>query len=71
VSEGIEESLWNAIRALEEGALLLTGMAAHYRSRHDARDAEVLLSRAREARRQSDALRQIASEREPLGAGKL
>ena len=68
VSEGIEDALWNAIRTLEEGSLLLTAMAAHLTSGHDGRDAERLLSQAQEARRHSDTLRQVASEREPLAA---
>ena len=35
VSEGIEESLWNAIRGLEEGELLLRGLAQHIKTSHN------------------------------------
>src|SRR5205085_9588470 len=34
VGDGIEDSLWNAIRALEEAALLMHRMAAHLRDSH-------------------------------------
>lgn len=66
VGEGIEASLWNAIRALEEGALLLHGMAEHLTARHDGGGVEVLTRRAEDARRQADVLRRLVSEREPL-----
>jgi two-component system chemotaxis response regulator CheB len=38
IAEGTEDSLWNAIRALEEGQLLMT-KADHLRSSHDAASA--------------------------------
>jgi two-component system, chemotaxis family, protein-glutamate methylesterase/glutaminase len=68
VGEGIEESLWMAIRALEEGALLLGSMAAHLKTSHEAEGAESLLSRAADAHRQSDVIRRLVGEREPLAA---
>jgi two-component system, chemotaxis family, protein-glutamate methylesterase/glutaminase len=67
ISEGIEDALWNAIRALEEGELLLNSMAAHITTTHaKAADAEPLLARAAEAHRQSETIRQLVMEREPL-----
>lgn len=66
IGEGIEDSLWIAIRALEEGQLLMTQMADHLRSSHDAASAEQLVDRAKEAKRQSDAIRQLVMQREPL-----
>jgi two-component system chemotaxis response regulator CheB len=65
VSEAIEEALWNAIRALEEGDMLLRTVGAHVRG-HDGDEAEALLTRAAEVKRQSDALRKIVMEREPI-----
>jgi two-component system chemotaxis response regulator CheB len=67
VSEGIEEALWISIRALEEASLLLTGMAAHLTTSHNG-DVDALLSQAKEVRRQSEAIRKLASDREPLTA---
>ena len=66
IAEGIEDSLWNAIRALEEGQLLMTQMAEHFRSSHDTASAEQLVDRAKEAGRQGDAIRQLVMQREPL-----
>ena len=65
IGEGIEESLWIAVRALEEGELLLRGMGEHLQS-HGSADAARLLDRAREARQQSDVIRKIVTGREPL-----
>src|SRR6185503_3411522 len=65
ISEGIEEGLWIAIRALEEGQLLMGRMAEHVRA-HDLAEAPDLCSRADEAKRQSDILRGLVMLREPL-----
>jgi two-component system chemotaxis response regulator CheB len=66
VAEGIEESLWNAIRALEEGQLLLTRIAEHLDAGHDSADVNRLLERAAEAKRDSDVVRQVVMQRAPL-----
>ena len=65
VGEGIEDSLWNAIRALEEGQLLMTRMAEHVTAAHDGSEARQLLDRADEVRRQSDLIRQLVTSRTP------
>jgi two-component system chemotaxis response regulator CheB len=65
ISEGIEEALWNTIRALEEGDMLLRTLGEHARS-HNGADAAALLTRAAEIKRQSEALRKIVMEREPI-----
>jgi two-component system, chemotaxis family, protein-glutamate methylesterase/glutaminase len=69
ISEGIEDSLWVAIRSLEEGQLLLARMAEHFRTNHDPAEADSLRAHADEAKRQSDILRQLVMEREPLPIG--
>jgi two-component system chemotaxis response regulator CheB len=66
IGEGIEDSLWNAIRSLEEGQLLMCRMADHVRAHHDPEEANQLLERADEAKRQSDILRKLVTAREPL-----
>jgi two-component system chemotaxis response regulator CheB len=72
IGEGIEDSLWNAIRALEEGGMLMQQMAKHLEEHAAERDGDVaaLKARAEEAHRQSDLLRKLAMEREPLAAAK-
>lgn len=66
VSEGIEESMWVAIRSLEEGQLLMCRMADHLRTVHNSDEAGRLLERAEEAKRQSDIIRRLVMSREPL-----
>jgi two-component system, chemotaxis family, protein-glutamate methylesterase/glutaminase len=70
ISEGIEDSLWNAIRSLEEGALLMSQMAEHLKGHDGGRDTDAkrLGERAEEAHRQSDLVRKLVMEREPLAA---
>jgi two-component system chemotaxis response regulator CheB len=67
VGEAIEESMWNAIRALEEADLLMRSMADHVRI-HDAAQASALVTRANEAKQQGDALRKLVMARDPLTA---
>lgn len=54
VSEGVEEALWNALRAVQEAELLLQELSHH----HESGSERVLLEgRATEARRQAEILR--------------
>lgn len=69
VSEGIEDSLWIDIRALEEGQLLMQQMSEHLKT-HNGDNAHRLAERAEEARRQSDMVRRLVTEREPVVAVK-
>jgi two-component system chemotaxis response regulator CheB len=68
IDEGVEDAMWNAIRALEEAGLLMHRMADHFRDRHDPADVQRLAERAEQVRRQSEALRQMAGEREAVAA---
>jgi two-component system, chemotaxis family, protein-glutamate methylesterase/glutaminase len=65
ISEGVEEALWNAVRALEEADLLMRGMSAHLKE-HDGPEADALIERAAEAKRQSEVIRELLVHREPL-----
>ena len=64
MDEAIEDSLWNAIRALEERAMLLQQAAAHVRQSHGAADASELEQRAREAEQRAHVIRQAVLSRE-------
>jgi len=66
ISEGIEDSLWSAVRALEEGQLLMTRMAEHVKASHNSADAQELIDRANEARNQSEAIRKLVMRRDPV-----
>ena len=66
VSEGVEESLWNAVRSLEEAGLLLQMLATHVSEGQDTGNAGRRREQAEQARRQSDEVRQLVNAREPL-----
>ena len=67
-TEGIEHSLWTAIRALEEAALLMDRTAQHLEEHHKSKGAGQCRAQAQEARRHSTVLRGVAAERAPLRA---
>lgn len=58
MDEAIEDSLWNAIRAIEERVILIRELAEHLRDEHG--DGEALLSRAEETQRRADLVRKAA-----------
>jgi two-component system chemotaxis response regulator CheB len=66
VDEGIQHAMWNAIRALEEAALLMQRISALHPG--DPRTTD-LNARVQELRHQQDALRAIASGRDALTRG--
>jgi two-component system chemotaxis response regulator CheB len=68
VNQGIDDALWNAIRALEEGGLLLAHLSAHGGDAVSGPAAEALIKHAGEARRISEEVRQLAANRELFGA---
>jgi len=66
VNEGVEDALWNAVRALEEAGLLLNSLVAQYPEGNERADVRRLIERAEKARTHSSAVRQLLNEREPL-----
>jgi two-component system chemotaxis response regulator CheB len=61
ITEGVEDSLWNAIRSVEESVLLLRHVAEHLTgSEEDGHTAEEFLARAQEAERRANLVRQAA-----------
>lgn len=67
MDEGIEESLWSAIRALEERVMLMRQAAEHAREMHGESAAD-LFERAEETQRRADLVRQAVfhDEEEPV-----
>lgn len=65
ISEGVEHALWTAIRALEEGGLLMREVAQHLET-HDAAQAARLRKEAGEVHAKAETLRRIAAAQEPL-----
>ena len=66
LSESIEKTLWNALRAAEEGSLLAAHMAGHAREHGDAEGADLLESEASELREQTERLRGLLRGRGAL-----
>ena len=67
VSEGIDEALWNAIRALTEAGLLLEQVAGHLRiHHHPGADPHDIEARIKEARAHAEVLRKMTAERTQL-----
>jgi two-component system chemotaxis response regulator CheB len=58
INEGVEDSLWNAIRSVEENVLLLRSMAEHLGEGEDSPAAEKFLTQAQQAQRRADLVRQ-------------
>jgi two-component system chemotaxis response regulator CheB len=58
ITEGVEDSLWNAIRSVEESVLLMRHMAEHLGETENDHTAEKFLARAQEAQRRADLVRQ-------------
>jgi two-component system chemotaxis response regulator CheB len=59
VFEGIEDVMWAAVRALDEGGSLLEQMARHLEDRHDDGGAASLNDRAGSAKRRADQIRRL------------
>jgi two-component system chemotaxis response regulator CheB len=71
VTEGVEDSLWNAIRSIEESVLLLSHMAEHLGGHENGHTAEEFRARARAAQRRAELVRQAVMTREQLSIGTL
>ncbi len=70
-TEKTEDSLWNAIRALEEGVILMRELAKHMGEHHNGADAEALLKQAQESQQRADLVRQVVMSHEKLSESKL
>lgn len=69
ISDKMEDSLWNAIRAFEEGEIFMRKMANHVRESHNGEAAESFLARAEETKRRSLLIRDVAINREEIEKG--
>jgi two-component system chemotaxis response regulator CheB len=58
IEERIEESLWNAIRAIEEQVLLVRQLAEHALEKHSSGAAEQLLDWASSSKQRAELIRQ-------------
>jgi two-component system chemotaxis response regulator CheB len=65
--EAVEDSLWSAIRALEETGMLMRHLVRHAEDARDAAGAAAFKKEAEHAHRQAVALREMVRRREPTG----
>ncbi|GAA5512931.1 protein-glutamate methylesterase/protein-glutamine glutaminase [Deinococcus carri] len=65
-TEAVEDSLWGAIRGLEESTMLLHQLGEHYAGTGNARLAEAFLDQAHEAEERFRQIRQILLRHRPL-----
>ncbi len=63
IGESIEAALWNAIRAMQEGALLLQVLGKHVDAAHPDHDGRWLADRRTELLRRADVLRDMVGSR--------
>jgi two-component system chemotaxis response regulator CheB len=68
VTENVEDSLWNSLRALEEGEMLLRHMVRHLGETRQHAPAADLLRQADELRRRADLVRQATLSHAQQGA---
>jgi two-component system chemotaxis response regulator CheB len=67
ISEGVEVALWNAIRSMQEGSILMRQLAAHDGEAHTPGEQARLVARARELDEQADQLRRLVTSTPPVG----
>lgn len=70
VNDGIEDALWTAVRALEEGALLMQHLATELHGEAAAVDGGELRQQGAEAHDHAEMVRQVSQLREALKAPK-
>ena len=69
-NENIEDSLWNAIRSVEEKVLLMRRLAEHVREGENGTAAQQFLKLAQAAQRRADLVRQaVMDEEESVASG--
>jgi two-component system chemotaxis response regulator CheB len=71
ITEGVETSLWSAIRSIEESVLLLRHMAEHLAEGENGNTAEKFLAQAQESERRAGLVRQAVRSQEQLSEAKL
>jgi two-component system chemotaxis response regulator CheB len=66
INASIENALWNAIRSMQEGSLLMRQMTEHYERTHPASDSSALVTRAHELEGQAERLRGMVTDASPV-----
>jgi two-component system chemotaxis response regulator CheB len=69
-TEKTEATLWSAIRAIEEGIILMRTLSKHFSDQHNGTDAAALLTKADESQKRADLVRQAVMSHEILSKQK-
>jgi two-component system chemotaxis response regulator CheB len=71
VTENIEQSLWNALRAIEESIMLLNHMGEHFANSNEISLSALYYKKAHEAEQRAQTVRQSAMRNERLSQDKM
>jgi two-component system chemotaxis response regulator CheB len=71
MSESIEESLWNTMRAMEERAMLLQHLAGHLAAADGQELAAKFEAKAAEARQRAEQIKQLTMQHEQLSVDQM
>ncbi len=66
ITENIEDSLWNAIRSIEESVMLLNHMGDHFAEHNETRLAAMYFKKAKEAHSRAEMVRNSVLQHEQL-----
>jgi two-component system, chemotaxis family, protein-glutamate methylesterase/glutaminase len=71
LNENIEDTVWGAVRAIQESVMLMQHMADHLNKTDQTDTAEAFLQKARQAQQQADEMKQLIIKREKVSLEKL
>jgi two-component system chemotaxis response regulator CheB len=71
VTEDVENSLWNAVRGVDESVILLNHMGDHFAEINQPRLAALFFRKAKEAQQRNDLIRRAVLSHEQLSADHL
>jgi two-component system, chemotaxis family, protein-glutamate methylesterase/glutaminase len=66
LSESVEDALWNAVRVVEEGAMLMKHMSRHLQTSGEEEAAEAFERKSTDAKRRADLVRRAVMQQEAL-----
>ncbi len=71
ITENIEDTLWSAIRGVEESILLLNNLGDHYADKNQPKLAAMYFKKAKEAEARAELVRQAVFSHEQLTTGSI
>lgn len=71
LTESVEDTMWTAVRSIEESVMLMRHMAHHLLDRNDREAAEALLEKAQQAKQRAESVRQVLIHHEKFSEADL